>query len=178
MAAERIRPRDVAHMTSLSVRKVQELAADGRIPGARLVNGEWTFTKGEIRAWIKAEEDRNYRPPPIVVVPSARAKKDAAAERAAAHMISTESIIAAAQPWPQSDCGIYFLLVGGQIMYVGKSTNIVFRIATHTLMRTFDSWSWVPCAKRNLEALERAYINALMPPWNCDSITVKRRANG
>ena len=50
---ERIRPADVARITSLSVRKVQELAAAGRIPGAAKMGGAWTFSEEKLRAWIK-----------------------------------------------------------------------------------------------------------------------------
>lgn len=34
MTPDRIRPPDIARMTSLSVRKVQELAAEGKLPSA------------------------------------------------------------------------------------------------------------------------------------------------
>lgn len=54
--ALRIRPRDVAHMTSLSVRKVQELAATRRIPGAAKLGGVWTFDPNQIKAWIRRQE--------------------------------------------------------------------------------------------------------------------------
>lgn len=54
--AARIRPRDVARITSLSVRKIQEMAAQGRIPGAAKLGGVWTFDPTQIQAWIRGEE--------------------------------------------------------------------------------------------------------------------------
>jgi excisionase family DNA binding protein len=64
--SERIRPRDVARITSLSLRKVQEMAAAGKLPALKL-GGVWTFEERDIRAWIKQEEQRQWRakPPPI-----------------------------------------------------------------------------------------------------------------
>lgn len=60
MTAERIRAADVARMTGLSLRLVQRLAAEGRIPGAaRFGSGArrvWTFRLDAIRAWIARRE--------------------------------------------------------------------------------------------------------------------------
>lgn len=53
---ERIRPRAVSEMTSLSVRKVQEMAAAGAIPGAAKLGGIWTFDPIRVRAWIREQE--------------------------------------------------------------------------------------------------------------------------
>ena len=53
----RVRAAVIAETTSLSVRKVQELAAQGRMPGAGKLGGVWTFDPEKVRAWIlRAEE--------------------------------------------------------------------------------------------------------------------------
>lgn len=54
--SERIRPREVSHITSLSQRKVQELAAAGKLPSAAKLGGVWTFEERAIRAWITQRE--------------------------------------------------------------------------------------------------------------------------
>lgn len=66
---ERIRPADVARITGLSVRKVQEMSAAGRLPGAAKMDGIWTFDESKIRAWIRHQERqveargaRSFRP--------------------------------------------------------------------------------------------------------------------
>ena len=51
----RVRAVWVAQRTSLSIRKVQELAQTGRIPAARL-EGVWTFDPEQIEDWIRARE--------------------------------------------------------------------------------------------------------------------------
>lgn len=54
--SERIRPAAVAEITSLSLRKVQEMAAAGQLPGAAKLGGVWTFDPTQIRAWIRHQE--------------------------------------------------------------------------------------------------------------------------
>lgn len=72
--------------------------------------------------------------------------------------------------------GIYFLLQSGAIVYVGKSVYVLARICSHmTGPKKFDAWAWVPCPVDDLAALERAYIDAFMPPYNCDGATMKLR---
>ena len=53
---ERVRPADVSRMTSLSVRKIQEMSAQGKIPSAAKLGGVWTYDPADIRKWIKEAE--------------------------------------------------------------------------------------------------------------------------
>jgi predicted DNA-binding transcriptional regulator AlpA len=53
---ERVRPADVARMSGVSTRKVQEMAAAGRLPGAARIDQLWTFDPAKIRAWILEQE--------------------------------------------------------------------------------------------------------------------------
>jgi hypothetical protein len=167
----RIRPRGVAHMTSLSVRKVQELAQRGELPSAALEISGWTFDERHIQLWIGGQE--------TTWADVARAEKDQERARAttvAASILSEDAIAAAAKPWPTAErCGVYFLLVGGRVMYVGQSRHMIRRIAMHAAARRFDAWHCVPCSRRRLDALERVYINAFLPPWNADHITAAAR---
>ena len=59
---ERIRAAEVARMTSLSVRKVQEAAAQAKIPSATKLLGTWTFDPAAIRAWIRDCEAKPCQP--------------------------------------------------------------------------------------------------------------------
>src|SRR5580692_3546961 len=61
----RIRPAEVARITSLSLRQIQSMAATGKIPGAAKLGGVWTFSPEKLHAWIKAQEQacqRSSRP--------------------------------------------------------------------------------------------------------------------
>lgn len=50
---ERIRPRQVAGITGLTVRAIQAMALRGEIPGAAKLGGSWTFDEAALRNWIK-----------------------------------------------------------------------------------------------------------------------------
>src|SRR5580698_3051210 len=68
LVPDRIRPFEVARMTSLSLRHIQSLAASGKIPGAAKLGGVWTFDPVQVRAWIRSQEQacqRNSRPTAI-----------------------------------------------------------------------------------------------------------------
>lgn len=77
-----------------------------------------------------------------------------------------EEILAAAVHHPDPS-GIYFLIRDGNIVYVGQSVNVLWRIAKHRYEgRKFDSYAVVGCSPEQLDDLERVYIRALVPEDN------------
>lgn len=63
--------------------------------------------------------------------------------------------------------GIYFLLIGQEVMYVGQSMNVSGRIAKHAINgREFDSFVAIACEEDDLDFLEQHYITTLKPRWN------------
>ena len=160
--SERIRPPAVSAITSLSVRKVQEMAAAGAIPSAIKADDGWTFDEKKVRTWLRKMERENAkgvnRPKPRPI-----------------ELLSASDIAAYARPWPSCGTGIYFLLKKGAVVYVGRALRVTQRIGWHIGTKDFDAWHWVPCAERHLDRTERAYINALMPPLNLDPITQRIR---
>jgi hypothetical protein len=90
-------------------------------------------------------------------------------------MLTHDAILSIAVAAPIPQCGIYFLIRGGRINYVGQSVNIPMRIAAHLATKQFDSWAWVSCDRADLSAMERAYINEFMPEDNRDHVTERRR---
>ena len=65
-------------------------------------------------------------------------------------------------------CGIYFLIFNQSIVYVGQSVDLWQRIQQHRAKKeiAFDSVSWVHCEARNLNAVEKHYIDTLKPKHN------------
>ena len=63
-------------------------------------------------------------------------------------------------------CGIYFLIQGDEICYVGQSTNIHVRLVTHTKDKQFTAYSYVLCSKEILDKLESIYIHLFRPKYN------------
>src|SRR6185437_15801289 len=74
-APERVRADAIARMTSLSIRKVQELAVAGKVPGAAKLGGVWTFDPARVRAWIR-EQERACLERPKISISEARRTTD------------------------------------------------------------------------------------------------------
>jgi hypothetical protein len=70
---------------------------------------------------------------------------------------------------PPRFVGIYFLLSGDEIVYIGQSTRIPQRVATHRYRLKFDRAVWIPVAEEDLDAYEGALIRRLTPPENTGS---------
>lgn len=94
----------------------------------------------------------------------------AAADARLATLTATEIVAAAAHHSTQ--CGVYFLVAGGCVMYVGQSTQLGRRLGEHAVdvTKPFDSFHFIQVPPEMLDATERAYISALQPPWNTAGI--------
>lgn len=62
-------------------------------------------------------------------------------------------------------CGIYFLIKGDEIVYIGQSVNIFARMNGHA-NKDYDSVTFVPCDKSELDIMESLYILAYRPKLN------------
>lgn len=90
----------------------------------------------------------------------------AAANKLTGHaLLSERQIVEAAQLW-EGGCGVYFLIKGGRVVYVGQSVNVHGRVCEHAKSKDFDGFAWVPCAQSALDKLESLYIHALRPYMN------------
>ncbi len=72
----------------------------------------------------------------------------------------------------QKISGVYFLVCGGRVNYVGKSTHIHERIAKHLRDRDihFDAFYYVRLSGAKMTASELAYIKALRPWHNTKGV--------
>jgi hypothetical protein len=69
---------------------------------------------------------------------------------------------------PAEHSGIYFLIDGHEIVYVGQSENVFSRLAQHARegVKRFNRFHWVKCHRALLLELEASYIAALTPRYN------------
>ena len=71
-----------------------------------------------------------------------------------------------------SEPGVYFLVQGDEVVYVGQSLNVMQRVATHVTNRrngdpiAFDSASWVSVPRSDLDDVESAFFWLLSPRHN------------
>jgi GIY-YIG catalytic domain len=64
--------------------------------------------------------------------------------------------------------GVYFLTLSSRIVYIGQSRNVMARVAQHFNdgFYQFDFAWWQACPTEELNKLERAWIQRLMPDKN------------
>lgn len=74
---------------------------------------------------------------------------------------------------PKNVCGVYFLYLSDNVVYVGKSKNINQRIHEHLKSKKFDYYRVFECDESLIGLYERIFINKLKPILNCDSLTNK-----
>lgn len=77
-----------------------------------------------------------------------------------------DDILAAAIP-TRMPSGVYFLIDGREVVYVGQSQDILSRIGTHRKQgRLFDRFAYIECAPEKMDDLEGHYIAAFAPRLN------------
>jgi len=62
--------------------------------------------------------------------------------------------------------GIYFLFNNKNLIYIGQSTNIIYRVGTHLKDKEFNRYAYILCSKERLLDLERQYLNKYNPSLN------------
>jgi hypothetical protein len=67
-------------------------------------------------------------------------------------------------------CGVYFLLDRQKVVYVGKSSNVHYRLGEHFSKKhmIFDRFHIVPCEACDVDHVEALYIATLRPKYNKD----------
>ena len=115
-----------------------------------------TLTEERARLTKEVDALRAEKPTPLQLVSRALTNRT---------LLTEEEIVAGAGEVPGYS-GVYFLVSLGKVMYVGQSTNVNVRIASHVSTKVFDSVAWVPCKEDKLDVLESLYIHCLRPPLN------------
>jgi hypothetical protein len=72
-------------------------------------------------------------------------------------------------------CGVYFLLLGAEIVYVGQSNNVLMRLASHQTRGEieFDRFFIERCSQAQVANLEAMYIAKFKPRHNIACPTPK-----
>jgi hypothetical protein len=82
-------------------------------------------------------------------------------------LLREEEIVNAANTWELAT-GVYFLIDGDRVVYVGQSVNVYARIASHH-DKVFERFAFIPCKRDVLDSLESLYIHIFRPPLNADT---------
>lgn len=81
-------------------------------------------------------------------------------------MLSKDEILAIAGQPPRKLCGVYFLVSGDEVIYVGQSRDIASRVETHQRDKDFDAVAYIECDPAELNAVESDYIAQFSPRLN------------
>ena len=71
-------------------------------------------------------------------------------------LLEQEVILGARKP--EHKIGVYFLVRGNSVVYVGQSINILRRVEEHRRTKAFDSFAYIICDKSELDILESLYM--------------------
>ncbi len=80
-------------------------------------------------------------------------------------LLSKEEIVAGCLEIP-NHCGVYFLLLKNEIVYVGQSVAVYRRINEHLASKRFERIAYIPCDQSELDVLESLYIHLFRPKLN------------
>lgn len=67
--------------------------------------------------------------------------------------------------------GVYLLWKDDELVYVGQSVNIAKRLGTHAGQKEFTHVAYLSVPEHLLDRVERAFLDAFVPPLNTDPKT-------
>jgi hypothetical protein len=146
----------------ISIDRVRELTESGYMPCWRIDGGEILFKLADVRRYIakhlvQTQEGIPYpRALGVVVTRPAPAEVPTALCMISNLLLSVPGVV----------CGIYFLVDGDEVVYVGQSVDVAARVPQHTLDKTFSRSVFLPVAASDLTAVEHAFIHLLRPKYN------------
>jgi len=89
-----------------------------------------------------------------------------------------EQIVQAAAPYPRA--GVYFLLLKGEIVYIGQTTSVIERMAAHVNSakhgRPFDEYVVLAVPKELCRNVEKHYIKQFQPRYNIHGVDLQLKA--
>lgn len=79
-----------------------------------------------------------------------------------------EAMLAPLERRPSHVTGVYFLYCDDTLLYVGGSSNCIFRIGQHVNEGRipFNGYAVLACALRKIAEVEERYIRHFRPPYN------------
>jgi hypothetical protein len=159
----------------LSPARIVELAEAGFVPSWKVDGGPLMFRKSEVREYV---ERHLLSHSPGAPFPRALPVVDVC-EHARGDVPSVLHAIAdRLRPVPvQYPSGVYFLIAGPDVVYVGQAVNVYARIAQHMRDpgKMFDRALYMVVPESDLDGVEMSFIRALRPRLNRKGLEKIRR---
>lgn len=150
---------------ALSEERLVQLAAAGYLPHMTVDGGPPLFRASQVKRWI-AESGL------VHVCAGTPYPREFAVYRAGECRTQPPASIAAVSGLTEVSAtivsGVYFLCRGAAVVYVGQSTNVISRIATHSGegVKEFDRAYFVGVPRSRLDDVEAAFIRFFRPEYN------------
>jgi hypothetical protein len=80
--------------------------------------------------------------------------------------MNTEDVLKIERYSKTQICGVYFLVKNEEVIYVGKSIDLLTRVVSHVKTKDFDSFALIQCDEHMLDFEETKYILHYRPIQN------------
>lgn len=149
----------------VSPERLRSLANAGYCPHYRIDGGEPQFMLNEIKGWITSNllERVMGRELPLNLRVYLKKGKNIFDKPPESISLNSDLISIDIQFYPT---GVYFLCQENEVVYVGKSVNVLARISAHRIDKEFDRVFMIPVPEHALNSVEGALIRVLEPKYN------------
>lgn len=164
-----------SHRCPLPTERIVELANSGHLPCWWWQDGDKRygpyFQISKVKEWLIAnlsirEQKGIPFPSKFVVQISSPLRQEAVPSSDLPSAI--QWMTACLYPVNHALSGVYFLISGNDIVYVGQSVNVASRVGSHfsESSKIFDRAVYLPVPPSDLDSVEMAFIKALWPKYN------------
>jgi hypothetical protein len=153
---------EISSLTGVSKEQLIEFAEAKVCPHILINKKDIRFFKGHIIKWLKENvlevcDGAPLKPVPILIKEADQFTIPSSLSLVADRLFELPIV-----------CGIYFLILDNQVIYVGQSLNVASRIGGHT-DKVFDRVLALPCPRSKLNEVEAAFIGVFRTKRNMNS---------
>lgn len=161
-----INAEEVQSITGVDKETLLQYAKSGCCPHVLVAHKEIFFIRSHVVRWIRENllhvcDGTEIAPVPILVKEPCQWAVPQSLALVADRLIEVPEI-----------SGIYFLVLGGEVVYVGQSCNVATRILNHK-NKTYDRALVLPCPRSKLNEIEAAFIGFFKPALNMNQEETK-----
>jgi hypothetical protein len=162
---------DAAHISSavhgiLSPEKILEMSRSGHIPHVATIDGGIWFRKPDTVAFIRRHYTTDIDAVPLPrVLPVAILTTSETLDALPGPLEPLRKHLRQYTPSFMLPC-VYFLVRGGNVVYVGQTVSIEARMAAHRASKEFDNAFYLNVPESILLEVETAFIKSLRPELN------------
>lgn len=165
-------PDEAEACTGVPAARLVQLAEAGYVPYWRVDGGPVRFERHTVRRWVRENLMHSY---PAAAFPKLTIIKTLCAAADPKDVPVALATLVGLLNGPDRCPGVYFLCLGGEVVYVGQSHDVVTRVMQHVGVKEFDRWYWLPVEIEKLNEVEADFIRSIKPRGNKHPMAAGRR---